>query len=172
MSRSRRCVVLSGDTGRAMNRAGNKAGFTLTELSIASAAAAVLALTVGSILHYGYQGWGKQVSAVEMQRDATFAMDMMERAVRSAASGDVSVSAGRVTVSRSGRPTVSFYQSGKDLVYDPDVSGAGGDTVLIDGSLVSFACTLLTRGVRVRMSLRDAAGGAETGIDSALSWRN
>ena len=61
-----------------------RAGFTLIELMMAMLAGAIMALVVGSILVFGYQGWADNNRKVELQRDASLAMEAVGRQLRQA----------------------------------------------------------------------------------------
>jgi hypothetical protein len=129
---------------------------SLVELLVASVSASVLALTVGTLLVHGYVCMERNHVAVEVQRDGTFAMDMIGRAVRGAAAADVAVSSGRLTAAER-----SFYASGSDLLYDPDTAVTSNEIVLVDGRVVAFLPVRLSNGVRVDLDLRDGEAGAK-----------
>lgn len=114
-----------------------RAGFSLIELIAGILAAAVLALTAGSMLWYGYLGWRRTGETVELQRDYRAAMDVLTRALRACPSTNmtfVSATAGLVFTCP-GKPTARVYRSGNDLVYVPDTASGGNSTRLIGGTL-------------------------------------
>jgi len=61
-------------------------GFTVIELMVGTIAAAVLALTIGSILAYVYKGWIRNMALAEMERDAAVAVHSLDVAVRGSSS--------------------------------------------------------------------------------------
>ena len=117
-------------------------GFTMVELIAVILSSAVLALTAGSMLWYGYVGWKRAGDAVEMQRDSRAAMDVLTRALR--AGTNATFTTGLVfTVNCYGKPTASVYASGRSLYYIPDTS-AGAQTRLVNGTVARFGMTMST----------------------------
>ena len=134
-----------------MKRSGRNSGFTATELMATVVAASALALSAGIVMTIGYREWVNDTGIVEMQRDATFAVDMMAKAIREANPSTVTVSAGRLDIA-----TRSFYSDGADLMYDPNTGSIGDEVVLVPGRLDSFVPVLVANhGVRIDLSLRD-----------------
>ncbi len=118
-------------------RAARRAGFTLLELLAGIVAAAVLALTAGSMLWYGYRGWQRVGDSIGMQRDMRAAMDVMCRAIR--AGTNMTFSPGLVfTVQYSGLPASSVYAASNSLYYVPDAASAGSQMRLVNGTLRQF----------------------------------
>ena len=118
-----------------------KGGFSLVELLAAMAAAAILALTAGAMLWYGYLGWTRARGSVELQRDMRAATDIFTRAAR--AGTNLVASTGTVfTVEFSDRPTASLFASGSSLVYDPDTASSGDQITVANGTLQSFDVSL------------------------------
>jgi hypothetical protein len=148
-----------------MRKGDLKRGLTVVELLVASVSAAILALTAGSMLFYGYTSWHNNSQAVELQRDGTFVLDMVGRRIRAASSADVTVGPGQLTIA-----TQSFHASGSDLVYDPDTGVLGDEQVLVDERLVSFVPVHLTNiGVRVDVSL--AEGDERVALSATAAFR-
>ena len=130
--------------------ASRRAGFTAVELLVAAVAAGVLALTVGSVLVYGYMNWERTAGVVDMQRDLSFAVSMISGAVRQAAPASVSCTGSQLDVG-----TNSYYRSGNDLIYDPDTGTSGNEVCLVAGTVCTFTPTLRPDGgVSVTLSLR------------------
>ncbi len=120
-----------------ISRERQRAGFSLIELVAGMLAAAVLALTAGSMLWYGYRGWRRTVDAVELQRDSRVAMDVLTRSMR--AGTNMTFTTGLVfTVWRPNRPTARVYASGRDLFYVPNTASAGNNMRLVGGTLDRF----------------------------------
>ncbi len=125
-----------------MNRTKNsKLGFALVELMVAALAFSILALAVGSMLVFGWQGWKRSNDLVGMQRDATLAMMMISKEIRNATFDEISDGSG-ISFSGSG---VSFSESGNRIVHNDGM-------VVVDGWLQpsSFVTT--------KQSKEDAAG--------------
>lgn len=101
----------------------NKKGFTIIELMVAIILSSILAITAGVMLYYVFSSWKNNNIAIELQRDATIAMDMMARRIRSSTStcirsggskyfNDVDrISIGQITA------TQNFWQNGDTLWY-------------------------------------------------------
>jgi Tfp pilus assembly protein PilW len=114
-----------------------RAGLSLIELLVGLLAAAVLALTAGSMLWYGYLGWHRTGEAVGLQRDSRTAMDVLTRALRSGT--NMTFSTGMVfTVWYADKPAASVYAAGRDLFYQPNIAAGGNTMKLIAGTLDRF----------------------------------
>jgi len=136
---------------------GGRRGFTLAELLVAMLASAILALTAGAMLWYGTLGWRRTREAVDLQRDMAATLDVMTRSVR-AGTNLVFATGAVFTVRFADRPTARVYANGNDLVYRPNVSDAGNEMTLADGTLRRFAVTVVSNGATVVVVL---AGGSE-----------
>jgi len=71
-----------------MKRKGQK-GFTLIELIIAMFTSTIVIVAAGSILFYGQKSWNNTCKRVNLQRDASYAMQRMSRAVKAGTSAKV-----------------------------------------------------------------------------------
>jgi prepilin-type N-terminal cleavage/methylation domain-containing protein len=67
-----------------MNFSTGKKGFTLIEVFVAMAAAAILILTAGTLLFAAIRAWRANNIYVRMRRDAVFALEIMARDIRQA----------------------------------------------------------------------------------------
>jgi prepilin-type N-terminal cleavage/methylation domain-containing protein len=67
----------------------NRKGFTLIEMMIAAASAAILALLVSLILFLAYLSWRTNNAGVQLQRDSEHAINMMSRDIRESSSIDI-----------------------------------------------------------------------------------
>jgi hypothetical protein len=132
-------------------------------------AAAFLALVAGSMIYFTMLSWRRQLSAVDLHRDATVAADLIGRKLRAAPRRGVSAIGGVLQIAQ-GTGTVSFAAQGGDLVYDPDVSVSGNEHVLLHDHLVSFAPTVHYAWVTTRITLSD--GDESVQVDTATYWRN
>ena len=146
-------------------------GFTITELLVAMIASALLALTVGAMLVVGTQSWRRNHAAVELQRDAAVAGDMLRRAVRMSTKNGITLSAGgsRLDIFTPGG-TNAFYASGSDLVYDPNTGTTGDEITVVNARLAAFSATVTNTGVSVLMQL--SSGDENTEVNTFLRWRN
>ena len=141
-----------------MRRQRTNNGNTLVEVALGTLAAAVLAVTLSVMLFYGYTTWGRNVQVVDLHRDATLTMQIMEKKLQQASAGTVDLSQqGRIVVSNQGMSSFSaFYQEGSNLVYNPAESGGGTPFLLVQGRLApsGFTHSNITRGVAVRLQLQ------------------
>lgn len=134
-------------------RAAGKAGFTLLELAAAIVAAAILALTAGSMLWYGYRGWKQLGDSIGLQRDMRAAMNVMERAVRSGT--NMTFSTGLVfTVQYATLPAALVYAAGNSLYYQPNAAVTGSQMTLVGGTLQQFGVGLATNTVTLTLVLK------------------
>lgn len=149
-------------------------GFSLIELLMASLSAAVLVVTMSTMLFYGYVTWSRNTRSVNLHRDATLAMQTLERSLRQATAAGVDLSQpDRIVVSNQTAPTLqSFYQQANDLVYNPNLNGGGVPFSLVQGSVISsgFTHSNLAQGVIVRLQLQDGIETLE--MNSSVHFRN
>ena len=129
------------------------AGFSLLEMLAGIIAAAVLALTAGSMIWYGYRGWQGLGDSVGLQRDTRAALDVMARAVRTCT--NMTFSTGLVfKVDYSGLPTAQIYAASNSLYYQPDATVAGTQMKLVNGTLKQFAVSFVTNTATVTLVLQ------------------
>ncbi|MBU0676586.1 MAG: hypothetical protein KJ626_00585 [Verrucomicrobia bacterium] len=154
-------------------------GFSMIEFVVATLAAAVLALTAGSMLYYGYLTWVKNSEAVEVQRDATAALRMISEHVREASDARTTVpSPGVLRIAPTNTftdPTVQFYDNGAgDLMFDPDTSSGGDEVTLVENRLAVFTPIKYPPGspVGVRVSISLIGGSETTGVSAVTTFRN
>jgi len=152
-----------------MAESGKRKGFSIVELLVGMIAGAILALTAGTIIFYGYLAWRRNSDAVDLQRDGTAAMQMLSRRLREASASDVTVLPERITIQTTNAP-ISFYRDNNDLEYDPDTGSAGDEVTIIAGRVATFAPTNLTVGVSIVLELQ--AGEEEMRITSMTGFRN
>lgn len=145
-----------------------RAGFTVVELLATSVAAAILAIALGSVLYFVYAAMRRSNESLNVQRDIGYALDLLQRAARSASPGEVTVGLGSVTFGTNmfRRHRSRFYDNRTgDLVYDPNLSRSGDDQTLINDRLVSFDVSLDGSRLMVRLSVL-------TGVDQTMALSN
>jgi prepilin-type N-terminal cleavage/methylation domain-containing protein len=134
----------------------NTAGFTLMELMVGMLAMAIMALTVGSLLVYGWKSWRSTSESIQMQRNAMVSMRILEHRIRNASMADIS-----------GFGTQTFTFSA-----DPDFSSAE----LSDGPFVTVksftATTNSLGGVEVSFTLATTGGADEDTYSVTVYPRN
>lgn len=126
------------------------AGFTTIELVAAMLSAAILAITMGAMLEFGYHAWFSLGTRAEMQRDAAVAMDVLTSAVR--AGTNLSFAAGALTVKFSGQPDAVIDTSGGTLRYQPSVASSNR-CPLVCGTLQDFSVSIASNTATVVLSL-------------------
>ena len=143
-------------------------GFTLIELLAAIVSAGVVAVLAGVMVVYTFTALRRNTEVVDMQRDASVAMEMIVRAVRASTATNTAVpSAGRLDVG-----SASFYANGNDLMYDPD-TGLGGDEItIISGRLQLFTPSVSVEAVDVQMTIESKDGAETTTMDTTTKYRN
>ena len=159
---------------RSATKADAAGGFTLVELLMASVAAAVLVVTMGIMLVYGFTTWHRNTRSIDMHRDATLAMRTLDRALRQATALGVDLSQpDRIVVSNQVAPVLhSFYQQGKDLVYNPNLNNGGIPVTLVQGRVTpsGFTHSNMAQGVTIRLQLQE---GTETLVmNGSVRFRN
>lgn len=145
----------------------SKSGFSLIELLLAAVATAILALTVGSLLYFGWLGWHRDNASVDMQRDTSLAMRTMEREIHGATSLEVP-SASTLDCTNPSN-TVRFVKSGADL--DMEVDGTF-EMHLIRGVVDSFSPTVDAVNGSVKIQLQLAAGNDPSSVEETIYTRN
>jgi len=101
-----------------------KKGFTIIELMVGVVLSSILAITAGVMLYYIFSSWKNNSIAVELQRDATVAIDMMARRIRPSpgtyirSGGSQYFSdADSISIGQLSSPTENFWRSGDTLWY-------------------------------------------------------
>jgi len=122
-------------------------GFTLVELMIGMASAAVLAVVFSALLFYGYKGWKQLRGEADMQADADVAMRTMDRICRT--SSNAYWNAGTATLILTNAPMHTFAKVGSNLVW----SSSGVTTVLITNRVGSFVCAVTNSTDRATLSV-------------------
>ena len=140
-------------------------GFTIVELLIGIIAAAILALTAGTMLINGYKGWVRSLALADMERDAAVAIHTLDLAVRGATNA-VPGTTLILTMASNGVTRV-FSATGaspnkKSLAYN--------GMTLVNGRLVSFASTVTGSVVGVTMVLAGIdQNGQDTGVTMGVT---
>lgn len=137
---------------------GSKDGFTLVELMVAAAAGSVLALTAGFLLFIASSILVRTSDHQGMQRDATFAMDIIERAAQSSKGSEISIASGQMTLATNHvrAATSRFYSDSQgNLIYDPNLSVGGNEVKVVTGRLTAFSATVVSNRLWVILGLRE-----------------
>ena len=139
----------------------HKVGFTLVELMVSMLASSIIALTAGTMLFYGYVGWTKNNSSIEVQRDGTLVLDMLSRAIRAAAETNITMEVDGFRVATTDGE-VAFLSSGNSLTYHYVANGLPEQMILVDERLALFSPSLVTnKGMRVDLRIQDAGQASQ-----------
>ncbi len=136
-----------------MKRKGQK-GFTLIELIIAMFTSTIVIVAAGSILFYGQKSWNNTCKRVNLQRDASYAMQRMSRSVKAGISAHVEGSGKGLKIFNEGG-WVRFFLSPADDKFT--LKGEDGDTNLVtilDDNVedLQFNVTGSTVGIELKLS--------------------
>jgi len=146
-----------------MTTAKSKRGFSIIEMMVAMAAFAVMALTVGSMLFYGWLGWRDNFESVAMQRDAMVAMRIMGKEIRNSKISEITSDNGGIYFSAGVVRTNAVDFLASDIAYSPGVV------------LNSFVCPEidLTKGsVLIQFSLSNSRGTDNNDYEMTIYARN
>ena len=133
-----------------------KSGFTLVEMLVALVAAAVLVMTMGSMLWYGFLGLSRTRQAVALQRDMRASMVALAQITHSATGLSFSTS-GVYVAWYSNRPSASVYsQSTTNLFFDPNTTAGGDSLQLAYGTLKTFTVAVSSNMATVSLAVGDA----------------
>ena len=133
-----------------------KSGFTLVEMLVALVAAAVLVMTMGSMLWYGFLGLKRTKQSVALQRDMRASMVALAQMTHSATGMSYSTS-GVYVAWFSNRPPASVYsQSTSNLFFDPNTTAAGDAMQLAYGTLKTFTVAISTNTATATLAVGDS----------------
>lgn len=139
-------------------------GLTIIELMVATAAGAIVAITAGSMLYYGYVAWRQNNALVDIQRDATVALGAIGLAVR----GSVGVAVGaELRATNSAGIVERFHVGGDGLLYkQPDTTDPAEIllTVTPQVTVAAFSSAAADDGVAVHLDLQ----GDETRVTNSV----
>lgn len=154
----------------------NRSGLTIVELMVGLVIGLILALTLGTMLVYIFMAWRNNSDQVELQRDATFAMDILSRAIRPAAFSQIQTptagtSSSTLTINAPAG-SVSYDlggTSGRDLI----LASATGNQVLIRDRVASLTFTHNSPGGSISIQMNLAEGRETLTVNNvAIGYRN
>lgn len=139
-----------------MRSLGRTQGFTLVEVLAAIVAGSLLILSVGIMLKYGYLGWIRNSTNVEMQCEGATVMRTVSRYVREAQDSGITATTGTLTIvptNSTGTKQFSLTSS-SNLVFDSNTAVSGNDMILIKGRATSFITRKINGVVQVVLTIR------------------
>jgi prepilin-type N-terminal cleavage/methylation domain-containing protein len=128
-----------------------KSGFTLVEMLVALVAAAVLVMTMGSMLWYGFLGLKRTKQSVTLQRDMRASMVALAQITHSATGLSFSTSGVYTAWYSNAQASVSAVSNGLILT-----AVGGGAQQLAYGTLRTFNVAISTNTATVALALGDA----------------
>ncbi len=153
-------------------RPDRRMAFSLVELLAVMVSGAVLAITAGTLLFFGFLGWRRHSQALDMQRDATLAMKVVGDAVRESHARAVPPPVGsRLVIPRNGF-TSEVYQTSNNLMFDPSVNRSGDDYTLVAGRVTGFVPSVTNGVVRMTLDVREPSGDASVRYEGRFKCRN
>ena len=156
-----------------MKRKGQR-GFTLIELLTAMIISAIVIVAVGSILFYGQKSWNSTWERANLQRDASYAMQRMSRAVKAGTSAQVEAEGTglRIYNDVEGVWRRFFVQSAaNNLMLKTAIVGEGAsDETILDGKVESLQFSVA--GTTVSMELKLKKDNLQTHFASTVMMRN
>jgi len=162
-----------------MRRHATRGGWTLIELLVATVSAAVLALTVGTMLVYTIRAWQRHLALTDMQGDVRVVVPTLCMAIREARNSDVVAPAVGVTSAQLTLGRRSFYRAtsalaystnGTTLAHDPDTNTVNNTVALIRGRVAAFQCQHSTNSVTFNLILREQ--GVTMSVTNEVFFRN
>lgn len=159
-----------------------KQGFSLVELMVSALVGAVLALTVGSMIVFGYQAWSNNSASVKIQGEASLAMMVLGRYIRESGMNDMLIDGvafsdnknaigSRIDFAANAVRTNSaaIVEASGQLSLEPD-----GFVLIGDGALSDFTAQFNPAGpaVEIRVVVAGAHGLADTVVRASFTPRN
>ncbi len=156
-----------------MKRKGQK-GFTLIELMISMFTSTIVIVAAGSMLFYGQKSWNNTWKRVNLQRDASYAMQKMTRAVKAGTSARVEGNGIglRVYNDIEGVWRRFFVQPvANNIMLKTAVVGEGiSDETILDGNVEDLQFNVTGTTVRIELKLRE--DNLQTHFVSTVMMRN
>jgi prepilin-type N-terminal cleavage/methylation domain-containing protein len=156
-----------------MKRKGQK-GFTLIELTIAMFTGAIVIVATGSILFYGQRSWNNTWERANLQRDASYAMQRVSRAIKAGTSAKVEAEGKglRIYNDVEGVWRRFFVQSAaNNLMLKTEIVGeSASDETILDGKVETLQFNVT--GTTVSMELKLRKDNLQTHFASTVMMRN
>lgn len=146
----------------------SRAGFTMVELMMSMLSVSILAMLVGSLLVMGHRSWIDGTRKVELQRDATLAMEAVGNRARASTKGELTVSSDNKQLFFGDGSSVVW--AGDQLILKPE------NLVLVREGVQSFQASILaelpSEPVKVILQLFDAESGGSSIMTGTFVPRN
>jgi prepilin-type N-terminal cleavage/methylation domain-containing protein len=152
-----------------MKRKGQK-GFTLIELIIAMFTSTIVIVAAGSILFYGQKSWNNTLKRVNLQRDASYAMQRMSRAVKAGISAQVEASGKGLKIFNKGGWMRFFLSPATDKFTLKGEAGETNFVTILDDNVEDLQFNVTGTTVRIELKLRE--DNLQTHFVSTVMMRN
>ena len=145
-------------------------GFTLIELVIGAAAAAIVILVAGMVIVTGQKSWNETWGAVNLQRDAAYAMLLMTRSIQAAASAETSGDSRILYIPSQSDPNITFTYAADTNNLQCSVGGLTQNIISGKVSNLQFIVTPSDNNVIIDLSLQK--GEAQAEFKTTVMMRN
>ena len=148
-------------------------GFTLIELLSATIISAIVIAAAGSVLFYGQRTWSNTWQRVNLQRDASYAMQRMTRPVKAGTSARVEGNGVglRIYNDIEGNWRRFFVQPVSDkLMLKTGIVGGNVTETVLDGKVEDLQFNVTGTTVTIELKLRE--GHLQTHLVSTVMMRN
>ena len=133
----------------------SRAGFSLVELMMATAASSVLAVVMCGMLMSTVTTWRRTGSSLELQRDMRASMLTLAQMTHAATS--TTFTGGTTYTARfSDKSPASIYFSTNSLYFDPNTASAGDTVLLAQNNVNQFAVTITNSIVTIVLRLQNS----------------
>ena len=129
-------------------------GFTLIELIIAMLTGTIVILAAGMILFYGQKSWNNTWKRVNLQRDASYAMQRMSRLIKAAISAQVEGSGKGLKIFNKGGHVRFFLSPATEKFTLKGEIGETNFVTILDDNVedLQFNVTGSTVGIELKLS--------------------
>ena len=152
-----------------MKRKGQK-GFTLIELIISMFTSTIVIVAAGSILFYGQKSWNNTCKRVNLQRDASYAMQRMSRSVKAGISAQVEASGKGLKIFNEGGWMRFFLSPATDKFTLKGEDGETNFATILDDNVEDLQFNVT--GSTVRIELKLSEDNLQTHFVSTVMMRN
>jgi len=155
-----------------MKRKGQK-GFTLIELGIAIIAGTIVIIAAGLMVFYGQKYWNSTWKRVNLQRDASYAMQKMNRAIKAGTSARLEGNGIglRIYNDIEGVWRRFFTQpAANNLMLKTGIVGGNISETVLDGKVEALQFNITGTTVRIELKLRE--DNLQTHFVSTVMMRN
>ena len=155
-----------------MKRKGQK-GFTLIELIISITTSTIVIVAAGSILFYGQKYWNDTCKRVNLQRDASYAMQRMSLSVKAGTSAQVEGNGEGLRIYNADAASWRrfFVQSAaNNLMLNSEIVGGNITETILDDTVEDLQFNVTGTTVRIELKLRE--DNLQTHFVSTVMMRN